>query len=229
MIERDESLPGLLPVHLAVDQALVARGYRELLARRWDYVVCGVSRSPEECLESAPLQEARIVLFDLRAPGHEGLGWVTELKRRHPAVRVLMLREYLAPDLVSAALAAGVDAALVRTEDPLELYLALDALRRGQGFLSRRLGLPSPGPDMGGGGRDTHRLAAVQALDHLERRAFVELALGHDSARIAEVLGIDAEAAGELVRELRERLDCASGADLTRLAIRSGVLPVDPT
>ena len=232
MIDRNDSGldgtgHGRLRLHLCVDQALVAHAYRELLGRRSDHHVCGASRGPTGCLEDAPDEHADIVLFDLREAEHAGLAWIAELKRRLPRVRILMLREFLAPDYVATALNAGVDGALVRTEDPTEIFLAIDALRRGQGFLSRRLGMPGLAPDIASAERASHRLAAVQALDDIERRAFVELALGRGSAHIASTLQMDAESAARLELELRERLDCRSGAELTRLAIDSGVLPFE--
>jgi len=217
--------PRQLRIHLLVDQALVAHAYRELLARRRDHVVCGMSRSPEGCAEATALERADIVLFDLRESDHAGLAWVSALKRQLPDLRVLLLREFLAPDYIAAALRAGVDGALVRTEDPSELFLALDALRRGQPFLSRRLGMPTTSPDTRSAERERRSAAAVEQLDALERRVFEELALGRRAAEIAALMELDLRQARDLETAVRERLDCRSGTELTRLAIRTGVLP----
>lgn len=230
VIERaDEGEPnaGQLRIHLLVDQAMVAHAYRELLGRRREHVVSGASRSPEGCLASAPLESADVVIFDLRESEHAGLAWVSELKSRLPQVRVLMLREFLTSDYVGAALGAGVDGALVRTEDVSELFLALDALRRGQTFLSRRLGMPTSSLDTGSTERELRCARAVLALNELERRVFEELALGRRGPEIAALMDLDLRQADELERTLRERLDCSSSAELTRLAIRTGVLPRD--
>lgn len=206
---------------------MVAHGYRDLLSRRREHVVSGASRSPEGCLASAPLENADVVIFDLRESEHAGLAWVAELKRRLPNVHVLMLREFLSSDYVSTALAAGVDGALLRTEDVTELFLALDALRRGQTFLSRRLGLPTSTLDTGSTEREQRCAREVQALTDFERRVFEELALGRRGPEIAALMDLDLRQADELERSLRERLDCSSTAELTRLAIRTGILPRD--
>jgi len=218
---------GQLRIHLLVDQALVAHAYRDLLGRRREHVVSGASRSPEGCLAAAPLEGAELVIFDLRESEHAGLEWVTELKRRAPHLRVLMLREFLTSDYVGAALSAGVDGALVRTEDASELFLALDALRRGRTFLSRRLGMPRSSLDTGSIERELSSEREVGALNELERRIFEELALGRRAPEIAMLLDLELRQADELERNLRERLDCRSSAELTRLAIRTGILPRD--
>jgi two-component system NarL family response regulator len=226
VIEQAESGgTGQLRIHLLVDQALVAHAYRELLARRREHVVSGASRSPEGCLASAPLENADLVIFDLRESEHAGFGWVTELKRRLPHVRVLMLREFLSSDYVGAALAAGVDGALVRTEDASELFLALDALRRGQTFLSRRLGVPTSSLDTDSSERELHSAREVGLLSEFERRVFEELALGRRAPELAALLDLDLRQALELEANMRERLDCRSSAELARLAIRTGILP----
>jgi DNA-binding NarL/FixJ family response regulator len=216
---------GQLRIHLLVDQALVAHAYRDLLGRRREHVVSGASRSPEGCLASAPLEGAEIVIFDLRESEHSGLEWVTELKRRVSPIRVLMLREFLTSDYVAAALAAGVDGALVRTEDASELFLALDALKRGQTFLSRRLSLPTSSLDTGSIERELRCEREVGELNELERRVFEELALGRRTPEIAALFDLELRQADELERAVRERLDCSSSAELTRLAIRTGILP----
>lgn len=223
-----EAGPHRLRIHLLVDQALVAHAYRRLLARRRDHEVCGATRSPAACLEAAVPERAGVVLFDLRLPEHAGLEWIAELKRRLSGVRVLMLREQLTGDFVRYALESGVDGALVRTEDECQLFLALDALRRGQPFLSQRLGLPRESVDTDSRERDLLGAAAVARFDPLERRVFEEMALGHGTTELAAALHLELERARELEQEVRERLDGRSISELTRLAIRCGILPRRP-
>lgn len=205
----------------------MAAAYRVLLQRRTDLRVTGMSRDPEACVRVVPEEGADLVLVDQREPEHAGLDWIADLKRAAPAVRVLMLRESVSPDLAARALNGGVDALLVRTQSPHELFLALDALRRGRAFLTHRLALPGWGPDRIASPADPERLAAVRELDEVERRAFLELALGRDLADVARALGVDEARAAELERALRERLDCPGRADLTRLAIDARVLPIE--
>lgn len=219
-------------MHLAVDQRLVAAGYRGLLERRGDLVVTGLSRDPGDCIAAAAAERADVVLVDLREPDRDGLGWVADLKAAVPGVRVLMLRESVTRDQAAHALNAGVDGVLVRTEAVHELFLALDALHRGRVFLTPRLVLPggdaaraadSRGVDASG----NDAAESIACLDGVERRAFVELALGREVGDIARALDVEPSRVEELERDLRERLECPGRADLTRLAIDAGVLPVE--
>ncbi len=216
--------PGAVGVFLIVDQTMICAGYERLLSRRLDLTIVGKSRDPESALEEVAESRPNIVVLDLREPANATVDWLRKIKAVSPATKTVMLRETLVAELVQTALAAGADAVLERESEPSELFLAVDALRRGHTFLSPRLALQLA-PRSKELIQDGCDLAAIQALNAYERRLLKKLALGLTTTEIASELNIAPDELLEQQQRLEEMLGCHGSAALTRLAIRTGILP----
>ena len=83
----------------------------------------------EEALESIELQMPDLVLLDVRLPGISGIDVLAETRRRHPALRVMLITAHADLRQAVAALKSGADDYLAKPVDLDELRSAiLDAL-----------------------------------------------------------------------------------------------------
>jgi two-component system response regulator NreC len=73
------------------DHAQFRYALREFLSQEADFEIVGEAGSTEEALQSLEALSPHLVLTDLTMPGSHGVEAVSELKRRYPDVKVLVL------------------------------------------------------------------------------------------------------------------------------------------
>ncbi|HZH03444.1 MAG TPA: response regulator [Myxococcaceae bacterium] len=102
-------------VRLTLKDALGNKGYHFLEARD------GVE-AVSACAEKAP----SLVLLDLMMPNKSGLEALTELRERHPHLRILVMSSLDSDSLVQQALDAGAVGFVVKPFHPLEIAGAVE-------------------------------------------------------------------------------------------------------
>jgi len=147
---------------------------------------------------------------------------IPRLKAAAPEARVLILTMHDDPAFVQSAVAMGAVGYVVKSAVDADLINAIRTVSRGGIFVDIQSAEP-----IGAGGR----LSAVEpgrtALDSLssrEREVFVEVANGYTNQQIADRSGLSVKTVESYRARLMGKLGLKSRADLTRLAVESGVL-----
>jgi DNA-binding NarL/FixJ family response regulator len=134
-----------------------------------------------------------------------------------------MLTNHEGESFVSQALSAGADGYLSKDSDQAELVLAIEAVRRGNPFISpkvarsllRRRAPVEPG---------TPIATRIESLTPREREVFQLLALGKSNKEIARALQMSLGTAKKHRENLQRKLNCHSTAEMAILAIREGLM-----
>jgi DNA-binding NarL/FixJ family response regulator len=216
---------GPITVFLVDDQNMLRAAFKSLLTTDERFRVVGDSGDARDAIER--IREARpdVVLLDITMPGLSGLDAIAPIRKAHPRVRILMLTHHEGESFVEQAMRSGADGYLSKDSDPAELTLAIEAVHRGQPFLS---------PKVAGGllaRRDAAQASGngllasrIQSLTSREREVFQLLALGKSNKDVSRELAISLGTAKKHRENLQRKLDCHSAAELARLAIREGLL-----
>ena len=128
-----------LRILLADDHALVRAGLRSLLQAMPEVEVVGDVGDGRAALELIASQQPDLVLMDIAMPELNGIEAVTRIKKEFPKVRVIILSMYTNEEYVQQALRAGVAGYLLKDAAAIELELAIQAVKRGETYLARRL------------------------------------------------------------------------------------------
>lgn len=206
-------------VLLIDDHAVVRTGIRRLLESR------GVARVIAEA-DNGELGYARfletpcdLVILDLGMPGRGGLETLRRLRQRDAQVRVLVFSMHEEPAFATQSLEAGALGYVGKGAAAEELVAAVVALAAGRRYLSadlaRRLALEALEPAPG---------AVLDALSPREFEIFRQLAGGACTHEIADRLKLSAKTVANYGSLIRTKLGVATSAELTRLAIRLGVV-----
>ncbi len=102
-------------VRVTLKDTLSGKGYRLREA-------CDGSEALSSCAEERP----SLVLLDLMMPNKSGLEALTELREKHPGLRVLVMSSMDADSVVEQALTAGAVGFLAKPFHPLELLGAVE-------------------------------------------------------------------------------------------------------
>jgi DNA-binding NarL/FixJ family response regulator len=209
-------------VLLADDHAVVRSGLRAVLDGEPDIEVVAEAADGSDAVERALANDVDLAILDVSMPRLTGLQAAAELRRRRPELRVLILTVHDSERYFFEALKAGASGYVLKTAANRDLVAACRASMRGEPFLYQ---------------------GAVTALvrDYLERARAGEtapedpltprelevvklIAEGYTSDEIADALVISRKTVDHHRCNILGKLGMRNGAELTRYAIRRGLV-----
>jgi len=213
-----------ISVYLVDDQNILRAAFRSLLAQDNRFEVLGDSGDARKAIEDIREKRPDVVLLDITMPGLSGLDAIGPIRRDHPRVRILMLTHHEGESFVEQALRSGADGYLSKDSEAEELSIAIQAVHRGQPYVSPKVagGLVNRSRAPAGTAQET--ASRIGSLTPREREVFQLLALGKANKEVARDLGISLGTAKKHRENLQRKLDCHSAAELARMAIREGLL-----
>ncbi len=208
---------------LVEDHALLRAAFRALLSEYPDVDVVGEADNGRDALKVIGTTQPDLVLLDITMPGTDGIEALTEVKRRHPNVRILILTIHKTDDYIGRSLAAGADGYILKGAAPEELRLAIDTILGGKRYLT---------PDVAervingylGGRRENQVETGWSKLTRRERQVLKLVAEGHRNKAIAEYLCLSVKTVEKHRANLMGKLDIHNASRLTGFAIQQGLL-----
>lgn len=126
----------LVTVLIVDDHPVVRDGLRGMFASAAGFEVLGEAGNGVEGVELAVRLDPDVVLMDLRMPGGGGVAAITELARRAPRCKVLVLTTYDTDSDTLPAIEAGATGYLLKDTPREELFTAVRAAAEGRTVLS---------------------------------------------------------------------------------------------
>lgn len=210
-----------LRILLADDHALVRAGFSSLLEKLGVQVV-GEARDGLELLRLLPALKPDLVLMDIAMPELNGLETTLRVTQEHPDVRVIILSMHATAEYARRAIRAGAAGYLLKDASAAELDLALQAVARGETFLSPRVAKLIVA--------DYASNLPATPLDKLtprQREILQLIAAGYSRKEIAARLSISAKTFDTYRAQLMEQLDIHDIPGLVRFAASAGLGSAD--
>ena len=205
-------------VLLVDDHAVVRAGYRMLLNVAPEIEVVAEADSGEVACRLFTELAPDVVVMDLTLPGIGGLEAIRRIVQREPRAKVLVFSMHEDTLFVEQALAAGARGYVTKSSPPHVLVAAVKEVAAGgrplAGDLAQRLAFAR----VRGGD------SPLKELSTREFAIFCLLAEGLSSAEIAKRLSLSHKTVANYGTQLKSKLGVATVAELTRLAIRHGVI-----
>lgn len=229
-------------VLLVDDHAILREGIRYLLSASGEVDVVGEAQDGVEALEMVEQLKPDAVLMDIAMPRMNGIDATTELKRRHPELPILILSMYDSEEYVLPILKAGAAGYVLKRAAAQELVSALKAVVSGQVILHpdiARTVMENIG--QGGGGTSAAPASGallsprteggphplLEQLTDREREVLTLIARGLTNQQIGEKLFISIKTVQAHRANLMEKLDLHDAVELTKFAIKTGLVSLD--
>lgn len=212
-------------IYLIDDQAMIRAAFRSMIQDREHHEVVGESGDARTAVDEIERLMPDIVLLDITMPGLSGIDAIPLIRKVSRHTRIIMMTHHEGETFVDQAMRAGAEGYLAKNSDPAELFVAIDAVHRGDPFVSPRVAAGLVSRYRAGGAQEqSPTTSRLDTLTPREREVFQLLALGRANKEVARDLGMSVGTAKKHRENLQRKLDCHSAAELARLAIREGLL-----
>jgi DNA-binding NarL/FixJ family response regulator len=205
---------------LADDHALVRRGIRLVLDGEPDLEVAAEVGDGAEAVRRGLDDDVELVILDVTMPRMTGLQAARELSKRRPELRILMLSVHDNEQYYFEALKAGASGYVLKSAADRDLVEACRAALRGEPFL-----YPAVASALV---RDHVERAKTHGRDDVltprELEILKLIAEAHSSKEIAELLVISPKTVERHRANILEKLGMRDRVQLTRYAIRRGLV-----
>lgn len=211
-----------ISVLLVDDHTVLRAGLRALLETYPDVEVVGEAGDGEEAIRQVRKLRPDVVLMDLAMPGMNGLVATRYILEENPGIKVLILTQYGNKEYVLPLLEAGVAGYVLKYAADTELIKAIRVVSRGDSFLYPPIAKMLLEAYIS----SEQSVDPYETLTPRELEVLVLVAEGYSNREIADILQISPKTVDVHRTRLMKKLELHNVADVTRYAIRRGL--VDP-
>jgi DNA-binding NarL/FixJ family response regulator len=215
----------VIRILLADDHKLLVDGLRPLLEAQRDMEVVGVAADGLEATELAVASRPDIVLLDISMPSLNGIDAARNIVRELPDTKIIMLSMHADRKFIEASLRVGARGYILKESAAREVIEAVRAVHNGEFFLSGSVreqvlhdyvGLVKQGAD-----------TTPSPLSGREREVLQMLAEGKSTKDVADLLHLSVKTIESHRKQIMDKLDLHSIAELTKYAIREGLTQLE--
>lgn len=205
------------------DHTLFRAGLKALLIQDPAVEIVGEAGNGRDAIRAVSQLTPDLVLMDITMPGMNGIEAVTEIKRRYPEVRVLVMTLHTAEDYIHASLKAGADGYILKDATQEEFHVAMRSVLLGKTYLSIDVSAKVVSGYLGGG-KTTGTSGIYDSLTHREREVLKLIAEGKMNKSIADYLNLSVKTVEKHRSNLMSKLNVHNAAQLTVYAMENGLL-----
>ena len=211
---------------LLVDDHKITRdGLRSMFEKLADMEVIGEAETGREGVKLARELNPDVVIMDISMPDLNGIDATRQILAESPKIKVIALSMYSDRRYVIGMLKAGVSGYLLKSCAFDELANAVNAVVKNQSYISPQIA-DTVMQDY------TRNLtiddtSTVSALTPREREVLQLIAEGLTSSQIASRLFVSEKTVSTHRRQIMEKLNIYSIAELTKYALREGLTSLD--
>lgn len=213
----------MIRILIVDDHKLVRDALSSVLEKELDIAVVGNTGNGESAIILCAELQPDVVLMDIALPDISGIEATRSIMSANPSIKVIGVSTYIERSTVESILDAGAAGYINKAAGGDELLLGIRAVLRGHSYLSEnvsRMLIFDP---------QNQRMKGRNNLGPREIQVLQLVAEGLSSPRIAAKLFIANSTVDVHRRNIMHKLDLHSVAELTKYAIREGIVKFDET
>lgn len=217
-------------VIIADDHQLMRDGLRSLLERVPTLCIVGEADNGLEVLRMVKELRPDLVIMDISMPGQNGIDATRNIKAFDKKIKILALSMHADRRFILEELKAGAEGYLLKDSAFKELITAVERVMSGETYLSERVKSTVIDEFLKNlnkkksGDRLISEESAFSAITAREREVLQLLAEGKSTKEIAALLDISVKTVEVHRTQLMSKLKLNNLADLTRYALKEGII-----
>lgn len=206
-----------LRILLVDDHKIVREGLRLLLGEQPSFEIVGQAFDTASGWEAVESLKPNLVIMDLNIPGEGGGVAITKrLRTEFPGIKVIVLSGHTEAAFVQAAILAGANGYVLKTDAGTELVTAIRIAMSGQTYLSPAVSTVLATQIQG-------QAVNPKTLSAREIEVLRRIAEGQGTKEIAFALNLSTKTIETHRLNLFAKLGVSSVAELTKHAVRMGL------
>lgn len=206
---------------LADDHTILRQGLRSLLSGQPGMSVVGEAENGRQAVQLARELKPDLAIMDVSMPDLNGIDATAQIRALDPPVRVIALSMYSDRRFVQQMFKSGAAGYLLKDCAAEELARAVRTVMDGQAYLSPAIAGVVVGEFLRG--LTAEGTPGFPALTSREREVLQLIAEGRSTKEVASRLSVSVKTVETHRRQIMEKLQVNSVADLTKYAIREGL------
>ncbi|MFZ2268588.1 MAG: response regulator transcription factor [Azonexus sp.] len=209
---------------IAEDHALFRAGICALLLAEPDIEIVAEAENGKEVVRLACSLNPDLVLMDLSMPGSNGLEAISEIKKRMPGIKILVVTMHKTDEYIQVALRNGASGYILKEASHDELKMAIRTVLGGKLYLSPDVSERLLTGYLSGGAQPEKTVITWDTLTLREKQVLKLVAEGYGNKHIAEYLCISIKTVEKHRSSLMSKLNLRNASMLTAYAISKGIV-----
>jgi len=210
---------------LADDHVLIRHGIKNIISQEESFIIIGEVGDGDELLACLENGIPDLLILDISMPKVSGIDLAATLKKKYPALKILILTMHKNKQFLYGAMAAGADGYLIKSDSDNELLLAINKIRNGRTYIS-----PFLADDFTEDVLNAYRNQEAHPFKGLTKREKQVLALvvdGYTSKDMAAKLSLSPRTVDHHRSNLLKKFKMKNSVDLVNFAVRNGYVTVE--
>ena len=213
-----------ISVFLADDHKIIRDGLRSLLESQECMKVVGEAENGREALKLVNKLKPDVIIMDISMPDLNGIEATRQILTESPEVKVIALSMHSDRRFVIRMFRAGVSGYLLKDGAFGELVNAIEAVMDEGTYLTPKIaGILIK--DLKNSANENSSLSVLTAR---EREVLQLIAEGRSTKECADTLNVSIKTVETHRRQMMEKLEIHSIAELTKFAVREGITELEP-
>jgi DNA-binding NarL/FixJ family response regulator len=208
-----------ISVFMVEDHQMVREALRDVLTKEPDIEVVGEAGNGHDALKGVVALQPDVVVLDIRLPDLNGIEVAARLRDAGCRAKVVALSAFADKRFITAMLRSGATAYVTKSAAGTELVRAVRAVAAQQGYFS-----PEIAHALAFEVRNGTAAGEAVPLARREREVLRLIAEGIRSPAIAEQLHVSLATIEAHRRNIMRKLGLRTVAELTKHAIREGII-----
>lgn len=210
----------MVRILLVDDHELFRAGIRSILDQKSDYDVVAEAGNGEEAIDLCEKKKPEVVLMDVNMPGIGGIEATRRITHQYPDIHVIAVTALSDDPFPEQLLDAGAKGYLSKGCPAEEMFAAIKNVCEGKHYLSsevaKKLSLSRF--------NSSDETSSLKLLSPREMQVMRMIAQGQNNQEISDTLFLSPKTISTYRHRLFEKLDVNNDVELTRYAIKHGVI-----
>ncbi len=205
------------------DHTILREGLKSLLCMNPELEVVGEAEDGRQAFRLSTDLSPDLILMDLSMPRMNGFEAIKEIKKRHPAIKIIALTVHNTEEYILMTLKAGADGYILKDATHDELLMAISHVLQGKRYLSPSV---SEKVIVGylEGKKSLKPKSSWETLTQREREVLKLIAEGYKNKDVADYLCISLKTVEKHRANLMKKLDLHNTPALTVFAMEKGLI-----